>query len=418
MKVQYLIQLNANFSETSCTDITSFKEFISMGGKLKITESNKISYDGYTCDISIEKTNPEDCNKTILCINFVSTKNNDSESNKLSGVIDFFLQKIKDVEEKTICLWDDRSLKFNLKLYPLIFKVENMLRALIIKFMYINLGDNWETTHTQVTPKPEKKGKSDHVLYELDFIDLVSVLFKEKPIKDSQRLGKAIEEFMPGESITEEQINKLREFVPQNNWDRYFSEILDCKSDHFIQLLEELYQIRCKVAHNNMINKQTYHKGKGHCDKLIELLKKAEDKLSDIVITEEEKKQIEASISESSESISNRNINRSFVDTTIPYELTQLERSRFNSYLEEQKRVASLLNVDHNVTHALGNTNFDKLKYWAELYNSNSQHLQNFINNSDLKIAAKMLSESATYFPEYLTPDSSQKHSKKDKSKD
>jgi len=44
----------------------------------------------------------------------------------------------------------------------------------------------------------------------------------------------------------------------KSNWERYFKDIVQVENEYFRKKWQELYEMRCKIAHNNMFTKTNY----------------------------------------------------------------------------------------------------------------------------------------------------------------
>lgn len=171
-------------------------------------------------------------------------------------------------------LWDDVSLYYSQKAYPLIHKIENLMRKLITYFMLTNIGKEWVTeTSPAIVMEAIDKGKRKQyletqeqidkskqkqyldVLYQIDFINLGDFLFKPYQVKDTKELLSLISK---AKSQSDLNLDKLKDFVEKSNWERYFSKIVNCTDEYLDKRWKELYKIRCSVAHNALLNKEEY----------------------------------------------------------------------------------------------------------------------------------------------------------------
>jgi hypothetical protein len=152
-------------------------------------------------------------------------------------------------------LVDEVSREIAYQIYPLIYQVENLLRAFLVKDMTRREGTNWlDKIWKEMEHKMEKKKKNeivfgkhiDNRIYLFDFGELGQNIYthssgfitKEDIIRKVSELDE-----------TPEAIKKLKNEV-QTNYQKFFKESF--KDKHFQQKWEELEKIRHKVAHNNL----------------------------------------------------------------------------------------------------------------------------------------------------------------------
>jgi hypothetical protein len=156
-------------------------------------------------------------------------------------------------------LRNDISAFYAAKCYPLIHNLENLMRKLLNYFMVTQVGKEW---HAEASPKDVKDAisKSNRheygdALYELDFIDLGDLLFKAYQSKPISSLYEVIGTAEKPEDLS---VETLKDFIPKSNWERYFSSVVECTDEYLKKRWDELYKLRCKVAHNAIVNKSDY----------------------------------------------------------------------------------------------------------------------------------------------------------------
>ncbi len=189
-------------------------------------------------------------------------------------------------------LWDDVSLYYSQESYPLIHKVENLMRKLITYFMLTNIG-KWVT---QTSPaivmnaidKSKRKQYFD-VLHQIDFIHLGDFLFKPYQIKDTKELLKLIAE---AKKIDDLLLDELKAFEAKSNWEKYFSKIVDCTDEFLDKRWKDLYELRCSVAHNALINKDDYERVSRLVSEIELPLQKALDNLDKVHVPQADKEQV------------------------------------------------------------------------------------------------------------------------------
>ncbi|CEK33886.1 hypothetical protein UMC2_11361 [[Clostridium] sordellii] len=178
------------------------------------------------------------------------------------------------------------SLFYCEKSYPEIHKVENLMRKLLTKFMLVNVGVNWHKKNipSKITNKQngrDRKRDNQGYLYNIDFIDLSTFLFDEYSTSNIEELKKLLEKTS---DISAEDLNQ---FIPKSNWDRYFKNIVN--TNNLKTNWKELYDLRCKVAHNNILSKKEYEIICKLVEDMKKILEKAIQELDSIEIKEDDK---------------------------------------------------------------------------------------------------------------------------------
>lgn len=185
-------------------------------------------------------------------------------------------------------LWDDLSVYYSQKSYPLIHKTENLLRKLISKFMLSNLGMEWsaQTLPAEVVKSIKNKrsqlGVTD-ILHDVDFIQLADFLFKPYQTKGLSSLYSSIAKI---ESDSKFDPKSLLEYIPKSNWQRYFSSIVNCDDGYLAKRWEKLYELRCLIAHNTVIAKKEFLEVQTLCKEIDEKLIEAINDIDKVIIPE------------------------------------------------------------------------------------------------------------------------------------
>jgi len=289
IKVEYLLPFDTK--EGICKNIISFKSLISSNSNFKF-KKNKINFKGslYTIDISLNRVDNKET--SVFHVVFATTKMSDKFRQMLKAFRKTLGPYLKD---NILLIWDGVSFEWCKDLYPRIYSVENSLRKLISKFMLINLGIGW---HKSSVPKDvadsikqENYKPSQNILYEVDFIQLANFLFKTYTIKDPQKLPDILSDIIEN-GMDEKKKQEILDFLPKNNWDRYFSEIVEIESEQLNKKWKILYELRNKVAHNKSMNYEEYKNAKSLCDELNNIIQKAIEDIDKIKIPEKDKESI------------------------------------------------------------------------------------------------------------------------------
>ncbi|WP_338646467.1 hypothetical protein V5J73_13305 [Flavobacterium sp. KS-LB2] len=200
-------------------------------------------------------------------------------------------------------LTDDISTEISNKIYPLINELENILRRYLAKFFTQKVGLDWwkQAVPDKVIEKTKMRQDNENVFSKIvetdmtliDFNDLGEIIYKHK-------LG-----FNKPENLTDkilsisstEELQKLQQDL-DGNYNRFFKQHFQTFS--FDSKWKQLFQLRNKVAHNNLFIKPDLDTAiKLHAE-IKDIILKAEDKIDDFRFSVEEQ---EAMIKTSSENI-------------------------------------------------------------------------------------------------------------------
>jgi len=159
----------------------------------------------------------------------------------------------------------------------------------------VNVGVDWLD---ESIPTPEKKaldgskrkGWTSNALDEIDFIFLSQYLLHPYCIGPAD---KVLNELPNIETLDELATFKNR-FELKSNWSRYFFEIVDCEEEFLRKRWEALYLLRCKVAHNSLINRTDYENIVRLASEIEKPLLLAIEKIQEIKVPEEELEQVAA----------------------------------------------------------------------------------------------------------------------------
>jgi len=190
-------------------------------------------------------------------------------------------------------LRDDVSLHYSQRAYPLIHHTENLMRKLITYFMITNVGVDWVSeaapTDFQTAIEKSKRREYRDILHQVDFAHLGNLLFSSYQRGRTDELYQILEE---ARDLSDLSLDELRDFVPRSNWERYFAKVVECDADYLKKKWEQLYDLRCKVAHNALVTKTDYDRIQRLVSEVEEPLQKAVDKLSEVHVPEEERETV------------------------------------------------------------------------------------------------------------------------------
>jgi hypothetical protein len=202
--------------------------------------------------------------------------------------------------EHLYVLSDDVSDEIANELYPLIYKVENLLRGYIVKFMTTRIGSRWwEVTATNELLKKAQQRKNnerefskhiDNKVYLIDFGELGEIIYSHSSgFTSKEDILKKINEL----DETPEAIRTFKEQL-KSNYQKFFKEAFSDRN--FQEKWERLEKIRHKVAHNNLFTHSDREEGKQTSNDLIELINKAAEGMESVTLREEEKEAIRVSL--------------------------------------------------------------------------------------------------------------------------
>lgn len=143
----------------------------------------------------------------------------------------------------------------------------------------------------------EVKDSDSGFLHNLDFIELSNYIFTPRPLKSIENLTKIINSL--DENKLPDNVNVL-DYQYRSYWDRYFKDIIEDATDIDGETIkkqwEELYKLRCKIAHSRFLLKDEYAKVKSICERLENVFTSALKNLSNIVLSAESKESISENI--------------------------------------------------------------------------------------------------------------------------
>lgn len=174
------------------------------------------------------------------------------------------------------------------------------MRRLIAQFMLKNLGAKWMEISAPKEVRDQlgkaKRGPdSSDPLHEVDFDTLVDYLLKPYASETTEEMHKHIRSLSP-KDIEEANANigKLKAMVPQSNWSRYFSKIVECEDSLLRKKWTDLYLLRCKVAHNTYLTSGEYESVTKLSSELDEIITSAIGKLGQVHVSDEDAAELES----------------------------------------------------------------------------------------------------------------------------
>jgi uncharacterized protein YbcV (DUF1398 family) len=202
--------------------------------------------------------------------------------------------------EKLYILSDEVSERIAWEIYPLIYKVENLLRGYLIKFMTTRLGPLWwENTATSELNKKINQRKNneqvfakhiDNSAYLIDFGDLGQIIYTHSSgFTSKEDIIKKISEV----EETPAAIRALKQHL-QSNYQRFFKETF--KDKGFQAKWELLEKLRHKVAHNNLFTAADLNQATDTANELLKIIQEATEAVDAITLAAEDKEAIKDSL--------------------------------------------------------------------------------------------------------------------------
>lgn len=211
------------------------------------------------------------------------------------------LELVKDRKfDYLYVLLDQVSEEIAKVLYPLIYKVENSLRAYIVRFMTTRIGPKWwEITATNdMTNKVQQRKNNetefsqfiDNKAYLIDFGDLGKLIYAHSSgFTKKEDIIRKVSELNEDSETLKDAVQRLKKEL-DSNYQKFFSESF--KQKKFQNKWEELEKIRNKVAHNNLFTDAELKQGQQLSEELINIIDIAVKKVDEVALRSEEKEAI------------------------------------------------------------------------------------------------------------------------------
>ncbi|MEF2276738.1 hypothetical protein V3W47_00390 [Deinococcus sp. YIM 134068] len=285
ISVEYLFV--SSLSDSLCVNVSGFKNLLKSIDGVEF-KGNAINYKGNSYKIEVVSGAAEDGKSIYFDVTLTSSIDSLDDYTALLKHVRTVINKI--TQSPPQILWDGLGLYYSRLAYPQIYRIENLMRKLITKFMIINAGLGW---HKQVVPREVEqsiKGQSNNdYLHNVDFIQLSVFLFKEYEGTSSKII---LDKIRKAKEITELELTEIKTLSPQSNWDRYFAPLINCDADFLKIRWQQLYELRNAVAHKRSITKFDLARIERLINELEMKITEAISKLSDIFVPNEEREEI------------------------------------------------------------------------------------------------------------------------------
>lgn len=301
MRIRYLL---VKSKDDFCQNIEQFKNLLSVNSRITIDEEN-IRVSQKDVRYKIEMHEIEEVREIVFQLTLEAEQGKEEDRvcalESVEGVLRRINEELGLFQINTI--WDDVSMYYGRKLYPMMTEIESLLREIIYLFMIKNVGSKWlkEQSPKEVKDAIQKTLSKNQItasypdtdaLIYADFITLGYFFFSKYPLKsDYQRM---IQDLKKKENYTEEKLNEIIEqYESKSNWERYFADKITIEG--LSEKWGKLYEYRNKVAHTKKIVKRDYEEARKIIDELKPAFQKCLNHLdtADIAMTEAESEAIE-----------------------------------------------------------------------------------------------------------------------------
>ncbi|WP_437648856.1 hypothetical protein [Sorangium sp. So ce362] len=295
-KVEYLVVFDS--TRSICGTVESFVNLLGTIDGAEVSVSS-IKWDGSTARCEMQKGSVGQGTPTehFFHIRIYRALEHDIEHfEKLLRLIRTVLQ-IADPQRSVEVLWDDLAFERAATVYPALCGLENTMRKLIAKFMIQSVGVQWtkEAVPQEVADSIRQK-RADRgiaVLYDLDFIRLSDLLFREYTSPFATSLAQQVRIIKSEQDL---KIDDLRKALPRSNWERYFSNVVNCDATYISSRWARLYELRNNVAHNRGLSREEHKKSTELILELKDVLQRAIGSLDSVIVPEDEKEAVAENI--------------------------------------------------------------------------------------------------------------------------
>lgn len=254
-------------------------------------EVGEVSYSvSFTIDTFNDKT------QTQLGIRIFSLKYDD-EYNSFLEKFKVYLKEVL-LQEWEVCTWiiDEQSEYLGMQLYPMIFKVENKMRAFVNKVMTHKFGFKWmELIGLEDIIKGYQRSNVDFKREVPEFNNINDYLI----CSTAESLAKLIlrsKVFEPSISLSDVDSIKIHKMLAENKSNALLSSLLEMrkvKVDLWKDVFEKYFDEKIKkgirdfiknrnhVAHNKLITKASYDKMKNNIEEIEKMFDKADEAFTD-----------------------------------------------------------------------------------------------------------------------------------------
>jgi hypothetical protein len=280
IKVEYLVFIDSK--NVKCVDIPSFEHLIQSDPDIEINKDKMLFKKSFKANYSIHSNKIAETDKVYFHLKFSVSKT--SEIEKLTELLRNVKAVFSIITKAPQTLFDGISQHYATGIYPQIYEIENLMRKLITKFMLINVGADWTNEYVpdDVKNSVNQDNKDSTYLHNVDFIQLKNFLFSEKYTVSKDNL---IKKLKGSKDLSELDLGELKQMIPISNWERYFTNEIQISQEQLSKKWSELYDLRCKVAHNKTFTKSDFKRVSELIADLKPTIEKAIEKLDSIDIS-------------------------------------------------------------------------------------------------------------------------------------
>ena len=200
-------------------------------------------------------------------------------------------------------LKDEVSESIACKLYPHLYRIENLLRGYLIRFMATRIGPRWWelSASAEMTGKAKMRKGNDRVFgkliensaYLIDFDELGELVYKQSSgyLTREDIVGRVSQ--LPE---TPEAIRALKQEL-RSNYDKLFKEAFADKG--FKDKWKVFETLRNKIAHNNLFTAADLESGETIAQELTSIITSADAVAQKLVITADEREAIKEQVARS-----------------------------------------------------------------------------------------------------------------------
>jgi hypothetical protein len=288
--VEYLLIVQK--ADTFCASADAFTDLLNIDSSIDIEGGKARFGDDFECDYAVTSGEIEAKQQRFFHVRFSAEECDTQERiDKFSALLKVVRSVMSKLGGQPETLWDDISFHYSKDAYKLIYRVENLMRKLIANFMLVTVGSAWidESAPKEVKEAIGKSKRKEYlnILHTVDFIHLADFLLRPYSNTSVEEVYARIKE-----AQAVEELDSIRSCVPQSNWSRYFSALVECDDGFLKKRWENLYDLRCKVAHNAIVTKTDFEQVQALVNDLEVKLEDAITKLPQVKVPEVEVEQV------------------------------------------------------------------------------------------------------------------------------
>lgn len=256
--VEYLVIVPK--ADNFCDSVEAFGRLLAVDSTITFNGTRLLHASAFECEYAVNCGEIEGKDQRYFHLKLTSSSDDQRSLDQFTELLKSIRSIMNRMGGNPETLWDDISFQYSRHGYEAIHRIENLMRKLIANFMLVTVGKEWvrETSPQEVKEAMQKSKRADksdrldylNVLHTIDFSHLADFLLKPYSSKSpTDLLGLA------AKATTLEDLQALKAQLPESNWKRYFAALVDCEDSYLKKRWEELYDLRCKVAHNAIVTK-------------------------------------------------------------------------------------------------------------------------------------------------------------------